>query len=287
MNSATQTLEAIDYLHTPEALQENVFERQGCPIHYWTGGRGDRPAIACLHGALMDHRMFNAQVPALIEEYRFVTWDARGHGISQPIALSRPTLQDYTEDALAMLDHAGIEKTILVGQSMGGYVAQHLVKNHPERVLTLVVIGSTPIAFALNRMEFWALQASSSLFRLWPYRSLKPLMARNTAMKEDVIRYAQAAMDQVDLATFLSIWKAVGTAVRREGYPDFRIEAPFLLTHGDNDKTGTIRRDGPRWAASDERIEYVVIPGAGHNANQDNWLFFNRVLVDFLKRRAP
>lgn len=49
------------YLETPPILSEHVLEHRGCPIHYWTGGREDRPLIVFMHGALMDHRMFNSQ----------------------------------------------------------------------------------------------------------------------------------------------------------------------------------------------------------------------------------
>jgi pimeloyl-ACP methyl ester carboxylesterase len=165
---------------------------------------------------------------------------------------------------------------------MGAYVAQHLLRSHPQRVRALVVIGSTPIAFGLSRLEFYALQYSVPVFALWPYKSLKPYMARNTTLKEDVYQYALSAMNQIDRNTFLSIWSAVSSAVRIAGYPDFKIDVPFLLTHGETDRTGTIRRDGPRWAASDSHIQYVVVPQAGHNANQDNPTFFNRILLDFL-----
>jgi 3-oxoadipate enol-lactonase len=59
-----------------------------------------------------------------------------------------------------------------------------------------------------------------------------------------------------------------------------------LLTHGDQDRAGTIRRDAPRWAASDPLIEYIVIPEAHHNANQDNPRFFNRILLEFLETKV-
>lgn len=273
-----------DYQSTPSDLVEQNFERQGCPIHYWQTGTPQQSSIFCLHGALMDHRMFNAQIPILADNYRVVAWDARGHGRSQPIGLDKPLINDYVEDALALLDHAGLDQAILIAQSMGAYIAQHLLRLHPERVQALVIIGSTPISFPLSRLEYYALQHSVPLLGLWPYQSLKPYMARNTTLTQEVYEYALSAMHQVERQSFRSIWSAVSSAVRIPGYPDFKIQAPFLLTHGDTDRTGTIRRDGPRWAASDPHIEYVVIPHAGHNANQDNPDYFSRVLLDFLAR---
>ena len=57
----------------------------------------------------------------------------------------------------------------------------------------------------------------------------------------------------------------------------------MLITHGDRDNTGNIKKDAPKWRARDPQSEYIVIPGAGHNANQDNPAFFNRVLLGFLE----
>ena len=44
----------------------------------------------------------------------------------------------------------------------------------------------------------------------------------------------------------------------------------------------TISKIAPDWAARDPESRYIVIPGAGHNANQDNPTFFNRLLLEFL-----
>ena len=226
--------------------------------------------------------MFNAQVSPLAQDYRLLAWDARGHGKSQPAGFRGLMIEDYADDLIALLDHVGIDRAVLAGQSMGAYIAQHVARLHPQRLQGLVVIGSTPIAFPVSLVEVASLKFFVWLFGLWPYQSLVNMMAQNTTIKADVKRYALDAIGQMDHKTLLNIWRAVSTAVRREGYPDFRIEVPFMLTHGDNDVTGTIRRDGPRWAKSDPSIRYEVIPNAGHNANQDNPEVFNRLLGDFL-----
>ena len=74
----------IDFLNTPTVLSERTLLRDGCPLHYWVGGPVERPLLL-LHGATMDHRMFNAQVEAFVSDYRLLVWDARGHGQSQSI----------------------------------------------------------------------------------------------------------------------------------------------------------------------------------------------------------
>lgn len=271
-----------DWSRSPEGLEGRVLERRGTPLHYWVGGETGRPTIAFLHGATMDHRMFNAQLPVMLDGHRVLVLDARGQGRSQPVGLERPTIEDYVDDVLAVLDDAGIGRVVLVGQSMGAYVAQHTVLRSPDRVEALVVIGSTPIAFTLSQAERAAMRLAVRSSGLWPLGHLRRSMARATAMREDVRAYALDALSVIAQRDLVRIFGAVATAVRREGFPDLRIDVPFLLTHGEHDQTGTIRRDGPRWAASDPRIDYVVIPDAGHNANQDNPKFFNRELRRFL-----
>jgi 3-oxoadipate enol-lactonase len=68
------------------------------------------------------------------------------------------------------------------------------------------------------------------------------------------------------------------------GYPGKHIAVPLLLTHGEDDVTGTIRRDKPRRVGYESHATYSVIPKAGHNANQDNLEFFNELMSNFLNQ---
>jgi pimeloyl-ACP methyl ester carboxylesterase len=234
----------------------------------------------------MDHAMFDPQLDALLPEYRVLTWDVRGHGESRPLQEAF-TLDDAAGDLVAILDEVGSDKAVLVGQSMGGYISQYAYLNHPERVQAIVIIGSTSIALPYSRWEIFALKASAPLFGLWPYGHFKKTIARNTAIKPEVQRYAYETASKLSRQEFLKIWKAVTLAVSAQGIADHYIDVPLLLTHGDQDNTGVIRRDAPRWAAYEPDVQYAVIPDAGHNANQDNPEFFNHVLLDFLRQRLP
>lgn len=276
----------VDYSRTPEGLSRHVLERNGCPLHFWLGGQDGRPLVAFLHGATMDHRMFNAQIPTVAQAYRVLVWDARGHGRSVPMGTCS-ALTDYADDLLAVLDAAGAPQAVLIGQSLGGYIGQRVYFDHPERVLALGIIGSTPLARALSWWEMAGLKGSLPLFALWPYGSLKRVVARNTAITPGARAYALDAVSQIARRDFLTIWRVVTLAVDRQGLPGRRIEVPLLLTHGDQDNAGTIRRDAPGWASHEPDVRYVVIPEAGHNANQDNPAFFNETLMAFLRERVP
>lgn len=230
--------------------------------------------------------MFDEQVNALVPEYRVLIWDVRGHGDSRPVHGSF-TLADCADDLFAILDSLGASRAVLVGQSMGGYISQHAYLRHPERVRAMVIVGAPCIAFPYSHLEILALKATMPLFRLWSYGHFKRVVAHNTAITPGARAYAQAALEKLSHKEFLAIWKAVTLALDDQGIPDHHIQIPMLLTHGEHDHTGTIRRDAPKWAAYEPDVEYVVSPDAGHNANQDNPTFFNRTLLDFLRRRVP
>lgn len=266
-------------------LSQHTLLREGCPLNYWVGGMVERPLLVFMHGATMDHRMFDAQVEALAPQYRVLAWDARGHGKSQPIG-DGFSLERCSQDMLAILDALGASRAVFCGQSLGGYVAQHIYRLAPQRVQALIAIGATPIAKAYSRWDIWALKASLPLFRLWPYNHFTQTIARSTGLKPAVQAYALQAARQVAKADFAAIWQAVTLAVTEKGDPSLRIDVPLLLIHGDRDRAGTIRRDMPWWAKQESAATYQVIPDAAHNANQDNPEFTNQTILTFLQKHV-
>ncbi|GAB3026761.1 alpha/beta fold hydrolase [Natronobiforma cellulositropha] len=263
-----------------ERDETRTLERAGSTVHYWLAGPADGPLVACTHGASMDHRLFEPQVEPLANAgYRVLTWDVRGHGRSKPIG--EPfTVPAVADDLLALLDELDAERTVLLGQSFGGYISQEVTYRHPERVAALGIVGSTDLLDRPPLLEYLALRLSPYLFRVWPDGHLRKLIAERTAHTDPVREYAFDATRQLSKREFLTVWDAVATCHRSD--PAYRIERPLLLTHGGHDGTGTIARDAPAWAAREPNCRYEVIPDAGHNANQDNPDYFNRVLLEFL-----
>jgi 3-oxoadipate enol-lactonase len=266
-------------------LSEHIIQRPGCTIHYWLGGKENAPLLAFLHGATMDHRMFDEQVKAFEDDYRILVWDERGHGASRPLSSSF-VLADCADDLIAILDQIKVNKVTLVGQSMGGYIAQEVYRRYPERVAAMVIIGAVNITFAYSKAEVWTVKLSLPLLNVWPYGNFTRTVAKSISIKPDVQAYALATINQLSRAEFLTIWKAVTLVISEKGVPGHHINVPFLLTHGDYDGTGSIRKQAPTWAAYEPDVQYVVIPDAGHNANQDNPTFFNRALEEFLTARV-
>lgn len=83
-------------------LSERTLLHSDSTIHYWIGGAQGRPLVTLTHGATMDHRMFDAQIPALAGKYRVLVWDVRGHGRSQPLGRDF-SIAAAVEDLLAVV----------------------------------------------------------------------------------------------------------------------------------------------------------------------------------------
>ena len=106
---------------------------------------GDGPAVTLLHPGLWDSRTWDPQLDAWAERFRVLRYDQRGYGRSSRLD---GTPYSPVRDLVSLLDHLAIERTALVGCSMGGGLAMDATLTVPERVWALV-----PIAAALGGFE--------------------------------------------------------------------------------------------------------------------------------------
>jgi 3-oxoadipate enol-lactonase len=103
------------------------------------------PTLLLLHAAMGSARRYFAWVPHLARDWRVVRLDLRGHGRSQVPPAAQPLMLDrLVTDVAELLDHLGVGEAHIVGNSAGGYLAQQLAMNRPERVKSLCLFGSTP-----------------------------------------------------------------------------------------------------------------------------------------------
>jgi pimeloyl-ACP methyl ester carboxylesterase len=105
-------------------------------IHFEERGRGvPFLLVSGLSGGVWS---WYGQIPFFSERYRTIAFDNRGAGRSD-MPPGPYTIRQFAEDALRVLDHLGIEKTLLMGLSMGGMIAQELTLMAPSRVLALAL----------------------------------------------------------------------------------------------------------------------------------------------------
>jgi pimeloyl-ACP methyl ester carboxylesterase len=118
----------------------------GVSLNYDTFGDPDHPAMVLIHGLGAHMLGWHEQLCQQLADrgYHVIRFDNRDVGLSQKFPDGGYTLTDMAADTAGLLDALHIDTAHIVGQSMGGMIAQHLALEHPNRVLSLALIYSTP-----------------------------------------------------------------------------------------------------------------------------------------------
>jgi len=109
-------------------------------INYTDQGKGT--AVVLLHGFLENQSMWKAFVPELVKKHRIITIDLLGHGETECLGYVH-TMEDQADMVHHVLHELKIRKTVLIGHSMGGYVALAFAELYPDYMKGLVLLNST------------------------------------------------------------------------------------------------------------------------------------------------
>jgi len=132
-------------------------EARGCALHVAVDGPPGAPALLLLHSLGSSLHVWDAQAQALASGLRVVRYDLRGHGLSEA-GTGRWSLDDFADDALAVLDALGIRSAHVAGVSIGGMIAQALAVRAPDRVTSLILCDT---ALAIPPPEMWRARAAT------------------------------------------------------------------------------------------------------------------------------
>ena len=110
----------------------------GVLLHYRLAGPAAAPVLALVNSLGTDARIWDEVIDRLSSDYRILSYDKRGHGLSDTPA-GDYALGDHVKDLLGLLDHLGIAKLALAGVSVGGLIAQGLALRTPGRLTALVL----------------------------------------------------------------------------------------------------------------------------------------------------
>jgi pimeloyl-ACP methyl ester carboxylesterase len=212
-----------------------------------------------------------------------IAWDAPGYAQSEDPPTAEFSIEDQADRAAQLLDELHLDEAHVLGVSMGGVVAQQLYHRHPERVRSLVLCDTNPGGGAMPEPERSerVRQRVDNLERLGARemaRQRAPVLVTPEAPAELVQELADI-MAEVRPAGYRAAAIALGNTDLTASLRNIRV--PTLVIHGDCDRVVPLDT-GRQLAESIPGARLVIIPDAGHVANQERPLEFNAAVREFL-----
>lgn len=137
----------------------NFARINGVLLHYRLAGPEGAPVVVLANSLGTDARIWDGVISRLSETYRIVSYDKRGHGLSD-IPTGDYTLDDHLDDLFGLVDHLGIGRFALGGVSIGGLITQGAALRAPERLTALVICNS---AAKSGDHAFWTARMNAVL----------------------------------------------------------------------------------------------------------------------------
>lgn len=246
-----------------------------------SGGRG--PAVVLAHGFLMDSSMFDAQVAALSDKFRVVTWDERGFGQTEHDG--KPfTYWDSANDCLALMTHLGIDSAVVGGMSQGGFLSLRAALTAPQRVRAIVLIDTAAdvdspeiLAGYKQMVDTWVTHGPvddlvniiANIIIADPVENPKWIAKWKARQKELMVHPSDCLLNRDDVSSRLG-----------------EITCQVIVIHGTNDNAISAERAEALRKGLRNAEPIVWVDGAAHAANLTHPHVVNPPLRAFLERVA-
>ena len=254
-------------------------------INYTEHGIPKGLPVIFIQGFPFSLEMWEPQIQSLLNNIRAITYDVRGHG-SSDVGDGQYTIELFVDDLIALLDHLVIEKAVLCGLSMGGYIALRAVERHPERISGLVLCDTKS-------------ESDTNEAKIKRTAALKTVKTKGSqAFAEDFVKavfWEKTFENNPDTVEFIkkiicmnSSHGICGTLLALASRTDTTsvlstINVSTCIIVGEHDKLTP-----PSTAQTMQRIipgsELHVLSNAGHISNLENTEEFNEKLFTFLKK---
>jgi pimeloyl-ACP methyl ester carboxylesterase len=256
----------------------------GVDIEWREAGKGH--TLLFVHGFPFNSAMWGPQLTNLPAGWRGIAPDLRGFGASGEGAESVYTMELFARDLNALLDHLGVAKAVICGQSMGGYITFEFWRLFRERVRALVLTDTRAgpdTADAKKAREHLAQKVDAEGITPVVEGMLPKLISSTTRhSKPGVVQQLKAMMQETPPRTMARALR--GMAVRPDSEPLLRtIDVPALVLVGAEDAI-TTKGQAEFLARGIRGAGMETIDDAGHMPPLEQPQIFNRVLATFLSR---
>jgi pimeloyl-ACP methyl ester carboxylesterase len=252
-------------------------------VQLYTRDVGGGTPLVLLHGFPLSSAMWLAQREGLAARFRVITPDLRGFGGSA-LGTDEPNLDAMADDVAALLDSKGIERAIIGGLSMGGYVTLAFWRRHAGRILGVVLADTKATADpdAVRRLRLRTaerLETEGNVSVL--LEEVLPDLVGPTTMRQRALVYGRVRGLVQSTPPQAAAWAQRAMAARPDSLGALAgFHAPALVLQGAED-TITTEDDARAVAGGLPNAELTVIPRSGHLTAVEQPQLFNEAVSEF------
>lgn len=221
--------------------------------------RGKGMPLVLIHGYPLDHSIWNDVAVLLEKDFDIILPDLRGFGESTSVD-SPYSISDIANDIAALLDSLGVERTILAGHSMGGYVALAFANTFPNRVNGLALVSSQSVADTQERKD--GRYKTAADVEQKGVQIVADAMTDKLSKNQNVRDFVHPLIAKQSVAGVAGALKAMA---EREDLTSFIASVTYsvVLVHGNEDELIPIERAREVKAVLPS-AQLVELAGAGH-----------------------
>lgn len=255
------------------------------PLHHTILGPATGFPVVLLHGFPFDGRMWQATGKALSDAgYKVIVPDLRGHGKS-PVAPSA-RMEEMARDVSSLLESLGVRKAVVLGFSMGGYVALQMMARDTELVRVAVLVdtraGSDDAAGKQGRATLAAKVKEVGMQATVDAMMPKLLHPDTRSKRPEVAKTLEKLMLEQNPAGAIAAIHGMAERPDMKGKLRF-YQLPALVMVGEGDQI-TPMEAASSLAQAISYSQYEIVPGAGHAMPLEQPAAFHRILLDWLKK---
>lgn len=244
---------------------------------------GQGTPLVLLHAFPLSSAMWLLQRERLASRFRVITPDLRGFGGSR-LGDDEPSVETMADDVAHLLRSKGIQRAVIGGLSMGGYVAMAMCRRHPERILGLILAdtkaSADPDQARQNRLR-WADQMESEQSVKVLVDEVLPNLVGPTTFRQRPLIYGRVRGLVQATPPAAAAWAQRAMAARPDSFDTLRdTRAPALTLVGDEDTLATTE-DAQAMADALPNGELLVIQRSGHLTAVEQPDLFNQAISDF------
>ncbi|GAA4218731.1 alpha/beta fold hydrolase [Streptosporangium album] len=256
-------------------------------VHLYTRSAGEGLPVVLLHAFPLSSAMWLAQRESLGAVCKVITPDLRGFGGSV-LAEDEPSLDVMADDVVRLLDHEGVDRAVVGGLSMGGYVTMALCRRHPDRVLGVILADTKASAdpeaarASRERIAVAVLDGGTSIL----VEEVLPTLVGTTTVQRRAMVFGRVRGLVQSAPPKAVAWAQRAMAGRPDSFDTLRgLKVPALVIVGEEDGlTPLADAETMVEAVPDGRL--TVIGKAGHLSAVEQPEAFNRAVAGFIAELA-